>query len=324
MIISYKKYSRGSTYCRILNCESKARELHDPIYDESKGETICCRCGLVLDEREIREDLPPRIFNEEQKNNRKHHGTPITPLLPDMQFSTMVLRGKCTNPSLKKALRWDTRYDWHQRNLMQAISEIKRLGTHLNEPRRVQEYASQVYRKAQDLGLLKGRSIRAMAAACLYFAGNKERIPTPLHEIKEHSNVETRDIVVCYQSILKRLRLKSPVMDPQFMISKPIASLNLPHEVEMDTHRIVQIYKKLYNMSGKDPKGIVAASIYYSVKRRGLSVLQYKLVEELGITEVTMRKRYKEIQKMMRAIYAAKKKREKKEKTEEKLVQTTY
>ncbi len=289
-------------------------EHHQPIHNEGRGEIVCGSCGMVLEERSVQTGKGPRAFSQEQRNKRKHHGNPITPLLPDLQMATMVRKRKSLTRRLKKALRWDTRYTWRQRNLMQAISEIKRIGTHLNEPKRVEEYASKLYRKAYRKGLLKGRSIKAMVAACLYYAANKEDVPTALYKIEELSNVDRHDINICYQSIMKRLKLKSPVIDPELMISMPVANLDLPHRVEMIAHQILRLYKKRYQTSGKDPKGIVAAAVYFGVQNQDLETTQNQIVEEIGITEVTMRKRYREIQEMVEYIRKKKKKLQKKAK----------
>jgi len=45
--------------------------------------------------------------------------------------------------------------------------------------------------------------------------------------------------------------------------------------------------------SGKDPMGLAAAALYLSCIQNGVSVTQRELAEAAGITEVTIRNRYK-------------------------------
>ncbi len=279
-----------------------SRHIHNPLRVENTGEVVCSDCGLVLEERCLQIDKHPRIFSPEEVYSKQHYGTPITPLLPDLQMATMVNKREAKTRILKKALRWDTRYNWKQRNLMIAISEIKRIGTHLHVPSRVEEYASMLYRKALKQGLLKGRSIKAMVAACVYYASKSDNVPSPLHEIEKRSEEDRRKITICYNSIQKRLNLKSAVLDPLTLIPKAASNLGLSQKIETMIAQVIRAYKKCHLLSGKDPKGVAAAAMYYIIKKRGIYITQNDIVEELGVTEVTMRKRYKEIIDMIRKI----------------------
>ena len=56
------------------------------------------------------------------------------------------------------------------RNLAQAMAELDRLSDKVYIPPPIKEKAAVVYRKALDKGLVRGRSIAAIAAAALYAA----------------------------------------------------------------------------------------------------------------------------------------------------------
>ena len=90
--------------------------------------------------------------------------------MPDIGMATMIDKRGPMSEELKKAVKWDSRYTWKQRNMIQATSEIKRIGELLNLPQVVKENAIKLYRRGFQLGLLKGRSIKAMVAATLYYS----------------------------------------------------------------------------------------------------------------------------------------------------------
>jgi transcription initiation factor TFIIB len=274
---------------------------HDLIKDEERGERICTRCGWVFSERMISMELSgQRAFSSEERAKREQYGSPINPLMPDIGMATMIDKRAPMSQELKKAVKWDSRYTWKQRNMIQATSEIKRIGELLNLPQRVKELAIKHYRKAFQKGLLKGRSIKAMVAATLYYACGYEKVPRTLGDIVKKSDSNMHDITRSYQTLIRELNLPSPTLDPGLLVSKFAADLTLPHNVEVIAKRILEKYEKVYSLSGKDPKGLVAAAIYLAAIVEKMKLSQTKIAKIVGITEVTLRNRLKEMQRFMK------------------------
>ncbi len=275
-------------------------KLHRPIIDNEKAEIICGKCGLVLSERMISmEKSGQRAFSTEERNKREQHGSPINPLMPDMQLSTMIDKRAPMPEPLRKAVKWDSRYTWKQRNMIQATSEIKRIGELLNLPKHVKIYAVNLYRKAFQLGLLKGRSIKAMVAASLYYACGAEKIPRTLGEIAKVTDSTFHNITKCYQSLIKELNLPSPTIVPGLLVSKYVTDLNLDYRIQILAGKILDKYEKRFTLSGKDPKGLVAAAIYIAAHYHRIKISQTKVSRAIGITEVTLRNRLNEMKKFM-------------------------
>jgi len=275
-------------------------KLHRPIIDSEKAEIICAKCGLVLSERMISmEKSGQRAFSTEERNKREQHGSPINPLMPDMQLSTMIDKRAPMPEPLRKAVKWDSRYTWKQRNMIQATSEIKRIGELLNLPKHVKIYAVNLYRKAFQLGLLKGRSIKAMVAASLYYACGAEKIPRTLGEIAKVTDSTFHNITKCYQSLIKELNLPSPTIVPGLLVSKYVTDLNLDYRIQILAGKILDKYEKRFTLSGKDPKGLVAAAIYIAAHYHKIKISQTKVSRAIGITEVTLRNRLNEMKKFM-------------------------
>lgn len=276
---------------------------HSVIMDPGRGESICSKCGLVLSDHQISVEFSgQRAFSSEEREKREQYGAPINPLMPDIGMATMIDKRAPMSEELKKAVKWDSRYTWKQRNMIQATSEIKRIGEHLNLPLHVKEYAIKLYRKAFTMGLLKGRSIKAMVAACLYYACAAQKIPRTLGEIEKKTDSNFHDITRAYQSLIRELNLPSPTMEPGLLVSKFVAQLNLTHNVEVLAKKILDRYTKVFTLSGKDPKGLVAAAIYIAAIHEKMKVSQTKVSKSIGITEVTLRNRLKEMQRLMKDI----------------------
>lgn len=233
------------------------------IHDSDRGEYVCMNCGLVLSHHSIDgEREGRRAFSMEEKAHRDQTGSPVSVLLPDLGLSTVIDTSNANlSQRMKRIIKWNTRMTWSNRNMLIATTEIKRIGGLLNAPLRVKEYAAKIYRKAFGLKLLRGRSIKAMVAATLYYACRAEKIPRTLQEILKLTDSDARDVRRCYRTIIKELKLTVPTIEPVMLVPKYTTALDLNNEIEKTVVKIMVTYQKKYQVSGKDPKGLIAAAI---------------------------------------------------------------
>ncbi len=273
----------------------------DVIVDHNRGENVCAQCGLVLTDHLIdvsREGR--RAFSMEEKKKRDHTGSPISALLPDLGLTTVIDTSGQLSLRMKRIIKWNSRMSWDNRNMLIAATEIKRIGSLLNLPIHVKEYAAKIYRQAFKKKLLRGRSIKGMVVACLYYACRSERIPRTLMEILQYTDRDSRDVRRCYRTIIRELQLSVPNMDPVLLVPKYTSALELPNGIEKTAVKIIRIYNRKYPIAGRDPKGILAAAIYVSCLYHHQSRSQNRIAKVVKVTEVTLRSRYKEIMKIVR------------------------
>ncbi len=264
------------------------------------GETVCSQCGLVVTERNV--DLShsdKRAYTSQEKQLREHTGAPISNLLPDIGLTTVINKKNIKDPDLKRAVKWNTRMTWEKRNILIATTELKRICSNLNLPNHVKVEAIRLYKEAFKKKLLRGRSINSMIAASIYLAIRLKRIPRTFQEILEESAENSKDIRRCYRVLIRELNLKAQNTDPSALIPKYTAKLNLNQEIERFTSKIVNNFTLNFSTSGKDPKGIVAGAIYLASKIKGLELTQKEIADKVGVTEVTLRSRYKELSKKL-------------------------
>jgi transcription initiation factor TFIIB len=260
------------------------------------GEIVCSDCGLVIKERSV--DLShsdKRAYTSQEKNQREHTGAPISSLLPDIGLTTVIDRKNIKDPDLKRAVKWNTRITWEKRNILIATTELKRICSNLNLPNHIKFEAIKLYKDAFKKKLLRGRSINSMIAASIYLAIRLKRIPRTLQEILDESSESEKDIRRCYRVLIREFNIKSPNTNPSDLIPTYIATLKLGPNIEINSTKIVNAYSERFSTSGKDPKGIVAGAIYLACRLKGLELTQKHIAEVVGVTEVTLRSRYKEL-----------------------------
>ncbi|MHA2408378.1 MAG: transcription initiation factor IIB [Candidatus Ranarchaeia archaeon] len=278
------------------------------IHDYDTGETVCGTGGLVL--RELMMDKGPewRAFTQEEKQSRSRVGIPSSYSVHDKGLSTAIDRvdkdafGRklplSTRLQMWRLRKWQIRSRVHSsvdRNLAQAMAELDRLADKVYVPDSVKERAAVVYRKSLDKGLVRGRSIAAIAAAALYAACRSTRTPRTLREIAQASLVDRKDVARCYRLLLRELDIRMPISDPLTYISKIAEKTGISGRTQGLAVKILDKAKKMRASSGKDPMGLAAAALYIACLQNNEKMTQKDIAEAAGVTEVTVRNRYKNL-----------------------------
>ena len=276
------------------------------VVDTAGGELVCSSCGFVVKEK-IEETGPEwRAFSKDEKDDRSRGGIPTSIAMHDMGLATVIgavnkdASGKSLSGSMKATVdrlrTWDSRSQVHEpqdRNLRQAFSELDRLSDKLAVSDSVVEKAAYIYRKALERGLVRGRSISAIIAASLYAACRDRETPRTLKDLAVVSNVKKKDIARCYRLLLKEMDIKMPVVDPTKCVSRIASRAQLSERTKRRALEILKKAEEARISAGKDPMGLAAAALYVSCTLEGEDKTQRDVAEAAGVTEVTIRNRYK-------------------------------
>ena len=273
------------------------------ILDESSGEMICSACGVVVSEN--RESGGPewRSFaNDGTDKSRVCAGSSIT--MHDMGLSTVIgsankdATGKPLSSSMKKSIdrlrTWDSRSQAStslDRNLRQALSEMDKLKDKLSLSDAVIEKSAYIYRKANEMKLVKGRSIHGLVAACVYAACRDTETPRTLDDVADGINIRRKDVARCYRLIFRELDLKVPVADPINGVARIASIAGLGEKTKRKAIELLNKAKKIGMVAGKDPMGLAAAALYLCCIASGGTTTQKNISEASGVTEVTIRNR---------------------------------
>ena len=282
------------------------------IHDYDTGETICGGCGLVLHEQMMDKGPEWRAFTQEEKDSRSRVGTPSSYSIHDKGLSTAIGRvdrdafGRklplSTRLQMWRLRKWQIRSRVHSsvdRNLAQAMAELDRLSDKDHIPSSVKEKAAVIYRKALDKGLVRGRSIAAIAAAALYSACRTSETPRALREIAEASLVDKKDVARCYRLLLRELDIHMPIADPLTYVSKIAEKTGISGQTQGLAVKILNKAKASRAAAGKDPMGLAAAALYIACLQSNEKKTQKDIAEAAGVTEVTVRNRYKSLKRQL-------------------------
>ena len=274
--------------------------------DDTTGEQFCSKCGYVINDKVDAAGPEWRSFQKDGGSDPARTGAPSSLTIHDMGLSTVInplnkdASGKPLAASMKSTIErlrtWDSRSQAHQpidRNLRQALGELNKLKDKVAISANVLEKAAYIYRKALEKKLVRGRSISAMIAASLYAACRDTETPRTLRDIAESANVKRKDIARCYRLLHHELELKMPVVDPIQCIARISSKLDITEKTKRYAIKVLQEAQERKESAGKDPMGLAASALYLSCVKNGVSVTQRDIAEAAGVTEVTIRNRYK-------------------------------
>jgi len=274
------------------------------IEDPVRGELICRNCGLVIKEDLIDTGQEWRAFDSEQMTRRARGGAPLTFTKHDKGLTTEIGKGlgELYKVHTKKRAQYYRLTKWHKRlikskdrNLSFALSELQRIVSFLNLSKSVHERIARYYAEAVEKGLVRGRSIESVIAALTYAVAREFGSPRTLEEISEASGVSKREIGRTYRYIARELNIRILPADPITFVPRFCSMLGLSDVVQAKAIEILKKAKKHDITSGKGPTGVAAAAIYIASVLVGEKRTQREVADIVGVTEVTIRNRQKEL-----------------------------
>jgi transcription initiation factor TFIIB len=250
------------------------------VLDSQSGELICSNCGYVMKEKI--EDTGPEWTSSSKDGGKDESraGLPTSIASHDMGLSTIIgssnrdSTGRALTGSMRTTLdrlrTWDKRSQMHEsadRNMGKAFVQLRTFADKLSLSEDIVERGAYVYRKALEKGLIRGRSITEMIAAALYAACRDSEIPRTLKDVASVANINRK------------------------IASKVEAG-------ESTRRRALEILARAKQSgvaAGKDPVGLAASALYVASTLSGEGKTQRDIAKAAGVTEVTIRNRYKNL-----------------------------
>jgi transcription initiation factor TFIIB len=295
----------NQTLCSI--CNRNDRIVTDP----ESGEIICGNCGMVISDKvEDTSHLERQIFREGQiDETRARTGAPTSLARHDMGLATVIGRdnrdasGQKIDPSISSAMQrlrmWDFRVQQNNtpsdRNLRTAFNFLNTLKDKIGLSDTIVEKAAYIYRKAQERGFVRGRSIYAVLAAAVYIACRDLGVPKTMKDIAAASNVKRKNIARVYRQLILELDYKVPSIDPFKCVTKVANKAKLAEKTKRRAINIMQKVTENEISAGKDPMAVAATVLYMSGIKTGENISQREISSAAGVTEVTLRNRFKDL-----------------------------
>ncbi|PGF13891.1 transcription initiation factor IIB [Natrinema sp. CBA1119] len=261
-------------------------------------ETVCEDCGLVIEESRIDQGPEWRAYDEDQ---RKRTGAPLTAARHDRGLSTEIGRGKDANGNelsgqkrqrLCRMRREQNRGRFQskaERNLAHGLGKGRRIASVLELSGSVRDQACQLFRSAQTEGLLRGRSIEAIAAASVYGACRCNGHSRLLDDVVDAARVEQARITNAYKTVNTEFGLPTQPVRPSEFIPRLASELDVPAYIRQRARRLAEQSESTGAVSGVKLSGFAAACLYKAGREEGWWLTQAEGAAAASVTATTIR-----------------------------------
>jgi transcription initiation factor TFIIB len=270
----------------------------EKITDVESGELICTKCGFVIRERIGNGNDYWSVLAREPGSRLRTSPTSLA--RSGMGLSTIIGRpDRSAGSGLDAAMRstfdrlrtWDFRIKGHdERNLRRAFIELDRLRSTLQLSDAIVEKTAYIYRRAQERGLVRGRTMRAVLGAAIYIVQREMGISGTMQDIIAATNTPEKDLARAYRILLRELDLKVPMLDPVKCVSRVAGRARISERTKRKATDMIFDVVKSGLAAGRDPMGLAATVLYLACTSSGESKSQAVIASAAGVSEVTLRK----------------------------------
>ncbi|KAF8718057.1 hypothetical protein HU200_025531 [Digitaria exilis] len=180
---------------------------------------------------------------------------------------------------------------------LRAYLQIVDVASILKLDRDIADHAFDLFKDCSSATCLRNRSVEALATAALVQAIREAQQPRTLQEISTASNLPQKEIGKYIKILGESLKLSQPLNSNSIAVHMPrfcsLLQLNKSAQ-ELAAHIGEVVVNKCF-CTRRNPISISAAAIYLACQLEDKRKTQAEICKVTGLTEVTLRKVYKEL-----------------------------
>ena len=293
-----KQIDEDNTEIKCYNCGDDSL-----IFDD--GIIVCEKCGVdngaIIDHNQ-----EWRYYgSEDNKNNDPTRcGMSINSLLPDSSMGTIILgRGY---EKYKKLNSWNM-MTYKERSLLRVFKYIQTKGTDKDISICVLDRTKVMFKTLNDNTLKRGKSKDGLIAACLYNSCKDKNDIRTTKEISKMFDIKIKKVTTGCKQFNEIMYYNDPnyvenikTITYEDCIEKYCLLLNLSNENKDKILYAANMAYSLGLVSENVPQSIAVTAIYLVSQQYGLKITKKRLSEMCLISEVTISKTYKKLQKYIK------------------------
>lgn len=190
-----------------------------------------------------------------------------------------------------------------ERSILTAFRDIANWCDQFSLPRTISDIAKQMYKRADEEKLLRGKALDAVIAACIFIACRQAHVPRTFREICTLMHVSKKTLGQCYKALEQAFNLTpgasasgyeaTATAGPEKLLARYCNYLDLPQNVQSVCSDIIIEARKHGIAEGRSPISIAGGAIYFTCQLlgKGKSLRDISLVA--GVSEGTVKLVYR-------------------------------
>lgn len=289
----------------------ECRDPHPDIEENfSSGDLVCGKCGLVLGDRIVDTRSEWRTFANDEGDDPSRVGAASDPLMEGMEQLDTTISFRDGGSGIARELqRAASRSSATraERNLLQAFRDISSWCDQFSLPKTISDIAKQLYKRADEEKLLRGKPGEAVIAACIFIACRQAHVPRTFREICNLTHVSKKTLGQCYKALEQAFNLTQGASSsstgrhlttpaargPEDLLVRYCNHLDLPPNVQPICADIIIKARDLGIADGRSPVSIAGGAIYFTCHLLGKVKNAREISNVAGVSEGTIKLIYR-------------------------------
>jgi transcription initiation factor TFIIB len=270
------------------------------IFDEN---VVCTSCGMI-NSIIINQSQEWRYYGSEdskRSSDPNRCGMPINPLLPNSSLGT-IINGRGFEV-YRRLHKWNS-ITYKERSLIKVFNTITAKAKEGTIPNCIIDKASLMYKMLSENNIKRGSSRQSLIAACLWNALKSKDLSRSTKEIAKLFDINIKKMTVGCKEFNEKMHLKdinySTNIKPataENYIDRYSVKLKIPVQYKNNIVKVAVMSEKLGIVTKNTPQSIAVGSIYLVSQEYNLGFTKKILHNICEISEVTISKAYKELEK---------------------------
>ncbi|TFK25956.1 transcription initiation factor IIB [Coprinopsis marcescibilis] len=283
-------------------------ECRDPnpniVEEFGSGDLVCGNCGLVLGDRVVDTRSEWRTFANDEGDDPSRVGAASDPLLEGMEQLDTLISFKDGGSGLARELQRAasrTQSSRAERNILTAFRDISNWCDQFSLPKTISDIAKQLYKRADEEKLLRGKPLEAVIAACIFIACRQAHVPRSFREICNLTHVSKKVLGQCYKALEQAFNLapgaasqsSGSTTGPENLLVRYCNHLDLSPQVQSICHDIIVTARKHGIGDGRSPVSVAGGAIHFTCHLLGKEKSIRDISAVAGVSEGTIRLVYR-------------------------------
>lgn len=267
-----------------------------------EGEHVCRSCN-VIQSRVIDDGAEWRFYGAEDNRSEDptRCGMPTNHLLPKSSLGSMIgyqYRGKDNRDirSIRRFLLWNSMPHW-ERTLYQNFELLQGAGISQGISAKIIEDSKILFKNASQMKISRGDNKDGLVAACMYYACLINKVPRSTKEIAKMFKLDPNILTKGNARFQELLKINVDCSGADDFISRFGSNLNMNWEDIQKCKKLAKNIEDLEIVSENAPTSVAAGTIYFYCHHTEIDYTKKQISEICGVSEVTITKCFKRLQK---------------------------
>lgn len=184
-----------------------------------------------------------------------------------------------------------------ERTLYQIFEQLSNTGFSNGINTKVIDDSKVLFKQASEMKISRGENKEGLIASCLYYACLINKVPRSTKEIAKMFKIKHDTLTKGNARFQELLKLNVESSNPEDYISRFGSNLNMNWEDIEKCKKLTKIIEDYEIVSENAPTSVAASTIYFFVYHNDHDINKKYISEICGVSEVTITKCFKKLQK---------------------------